>query len=445
MITGIKLGLGLSVSNFSLTEQADPDGLSLDLAFALDKTLTARKGPTPTFTRASTATFVGSDGLIQSAATDSPRFDHDPVTLASKGLLIEESRTNLISHSENFANSAWSAFASATASSNQATSPNGAETASRLTAVATASSSVRQRVRVANLSSGSSQRTASAFIKAGTHDFGFVSLSFNKTGVGAIRSLSIRLKFSDGSFVQTGTIEGFSASVTPFQNDWYRITISGVSDASLVVEDNAVISVGLSFNKEGDSGEFVGTETIFAWGAQLEAGSFPTSYIPTTTTALTRSADVCSITGADFTGMYSPLEGSVISEGSLADLIGNNRGMWGINNNTALHGFLTFYNTASGGIASQSRNTAATSLPPTFANSANTSFKRGLTYYSGGASISTNGATATDTVVTNSSQTMLTLQIGNMLAGAFYWSGHIASIRYYKKRLANAKLQALTT
>ena len=87
--------------NYSLSQSLsrsgaiNPDGLSLDLAFAADKTLTARKGPTPTFTRASTATFVGSDGLIQSAAINEARFDHDPVTLACKGLLIEEARTNL--------------------------------------------------------------------------------------------------------------------------------------------------------------------------------------------------------------------------------------------------------------------------------------------------------------------------------------------------------------
>jgi hypothetical protein len=157
-----------------------------------------------------------------------------------------------------------------------------------------------------------------------------------------------------------------------------------------------------------------------------------------------RSADVCSISGSDFSGFYNATEGSIISEGLIASLAGSNRGMLGISNNTASHGFATFYNLSSGGVVSQSRNTASTALLPTFANSANASFKRGLTYYSGGASISTNGATATDTVVTNSTQTMLTLQIGSMLAGAFYWSGHIASIRYYKKRLANAKLQALT-
>ena len=319
------------------------DGLSLDLQFATDKTLTARKGPTPVLTRASTATFVGSDGLIQSAAINAARFDHDPVTLACKGLLIEESRTNLV-------------FPSATLTTQTRT----------VTAVA--------------------------------H-----TLSFYGTGTVVLSGVAI------------ATVTGTGAYPT-------RTTLTFTPTA----------------------GSLIMTVTGSVTQAQLEAGAFPTSYIPTTTASLARSVDVCSITAGAFTGMYNATEGSVISQGSIENLVGNNRGMWGINNNTGSHGFLTLYGASGGGIVSQSRNTAATALPPTFANSASTSFKRGLTYYSGGASISTNGATATDTVVTNSTQTMLTLQIGNMLAGAFYWSGHIASIQYFKKRLPNAKLQTLT-
>ena len=72
------------------------DQLTLDLPFAATKSLTARIGPTPTFTRASAATFIGSDGLIQTATTNTPRFDHNPLTLACRGLLIEEGRTNLV-------------------------------------------------------------------------------------------------------------------------------------------------------------------------------------------------------------------------------------------------------------------------------------------------------------------------------------------------------------
>ena len=86
----------------------NPDGLSLDLQFAADKTLTARKGPTPVLTRATTGTFIGSNGLIQSAAVDAARFDHNPITQACNGLLIEESRENLQRNSAAF-NSIWAA------------------------------------------------------------------------------------------------------------------------------------------------------------------------------------------------------------------------------------------------------------------------------------------------------------------------------------------------
>jgi len=110
---------------------SNPDKLALDLQFATDKTLTARKGPTPAFTRASSGTFVGSNGLIQSAGTNVARFDHDPVTLACKGLLIEESRTNLLRQSENFGTT-WSASQLNTtgipAYLNVATAPDGTTT-----------------------------------------------------------------------------------------------------------------------------------------------------------------------------------------------------------------------------------------------------------------------------------------------------------------------------
>jgi len=101
----------------------NPDGLSLDLQFAADKTMTPRKGPRPDFTRGSTGTFVGSNGLIQTAAVNAARFDHDPVTLASRGLLIEESRTNLYERSAEFNDSFWTKTRSSI-SSNAPTSPS---------------------------------------------------------------------------------------------------------------------------------------------------------------------------------------------------------------------------------------------------------------------------------------------------------------------------------
>jgi len=89
-------GLGNS-SGFSSGSGLSPYGASLSLDFLSSTTLDSRI----TFTRAATvATFVGSNGLIQSAATNVPRFDYDPVTLAPRGLLIEGQRTNLMLNSD---------------------------------------------------------------------------------------------------------------------------------------------------------------------------------------------------------------------------------------------------------------------------------------------------------------------------------------------------------
>ena len=68
---------------------------TLNLDFAKTKVL----DPRITFTRASTATFIGVDGLIQTAVTGVPRFDHNPTTVESLGLLVEEARTNLLLNS----------------------------------------------------------------------------------------------------------------------------------------------------------------------------------------------------------------------------------------------------------------------------------------------------------------------------------------------------------
>ena len=85
---------------------------TLNLNFARSKTL----DPRITFTRASTGTYVGSDGLIKTAVADEARFDHDPETGESLGLLIEGSRTNLINYSEDF--SLWETQQNSTISLN---------------------------------------------------------------------------------------------------------------------------------------------------------------------------------------------------------------------------------------------------------------------------------------------------------------------------------------
>lgn len=320
------------------------DRLSLDLQFATDKTLTARKGPTPTYTRASTATFVGSDGLIQSAAINEARFDHDPVTLACKGLLIEESRTNLV-------------FPSATLATQTRT----------VTAVA--------------------------------H-----TLSFYGTGTVVL------------SGTHVATVTGTGAYPT-------RTTLTFTPTA----------------------GSLIMTVTGSVTEGQLEAGAFPTSYIPTTTASVVRSGDLCSITGSDFTGMYNEFAGTVLCESTL------NGFSLSANPNTASFGggqngiTMREYTGAPSllGIITADENTTFDSnignIPSGVARKSSMAFQN-----DGSAILCLNGVLGTQ-------DTSITLPIdsvgGITPTGLFLFMGQfstVKSFRYFKKRLANAKLQALT-
>lgn len=335
--------MNLSLGNMLGKRMAiNPDGLSLDLAFAADATLTARKGPTPTFTRASIATYVSSNGGLQSAAINEARFDHDPVTLACKGLLIEESRTNLV-------------FPSATLTTQTRT----------VTAVA--------------------------------H-----TLSFYGTGTIVL------------SGAHVATVTGTGAYPT-------RTTLTFTPSA----------------------GSLILTVTGTVTEAQLEAGAFPTSYIPTTTVALTRSADVCSITGTDFTSFYNNSAGTILSEAMIANLVSNNRGTLQIDNGSNLTVIRHTYSILVGGFNS---TISANDSPDIIAITAGTAsvIQKRITAYQGTsfAAVTNGGVIATRT------RTMPVglnaIRIGN-LVGSFYLNGHIAAIRFFKKRLPDAKIQAFTT
>ena len=80
---------------------------ALDPRRACGLTLSGLLDDRISFTRTSAATYVNSAGNIVSAPAGTPRFDHDPVTLQPRGLLIEEQRTNLLTYSEDWTNAAW--------------------------------------------------------------------------------------------------------------------------------------------------------------------------------------------------------------------------------------------------------------------------------------------------------------------------------------------------
>ncbi len=411
------------------------DGLALDLQFAADKTLTARKGPTPTFTRGSTGTFVGSNGLIQSAAINTPRFDHTSAGVC-RGLLIEESRTNVMLQSENFGTTWTSNQLNVTGSPaylNVATSPDGSTTADKI--IANSTTSTHQFRQSVTLVAGTTY-SLSCYFKAAEQQF--ASFQVFGTANGSVDWSSL---FNISSTPSVGYFNGFtSASIVAVGSGWNRCTVVFTATAS----GSLGVRIGGSKGVTLGDNTYLGDDTsgILVWGAQLEAGPFATSYIPTTTGSVVRSADVCSITGGNFSGMWNASEGTVFASGDprggtgVATFVMANSG-----SNANQIAFDRITTQVKFGVANSGTYTATISQ-----NSTNGSFvKTSGAYATNNARSAVNGVLGTPDTSVIVPTNLNRLNIGS--AGASnteFANGCIAEIKYFRKPLSNAKLQSLT-
>lgn len=288
---------------------------SLDLRFADNKSLVdaVSGGSLVTFTRASSGTYVGSDGLIKTATTNEARFDHNPTTGESLGLLVEEQRTNLQGNSELLTTASWSLSSATIAASG--TGPNGG-TAYEITETTTTSthSFAGGGVGASSITSVTSGSiyTGSIFLKQSTVDW--IQLSMGGAGFGT--TLYINFNLATGA---VGNSSGCTGTITPFANGWYRCTITATASTTTSLTNNVVIGFTNNTNATSRLPSYAGSTAnkFFATMGQFELGSFATSYIPTTTSTVTRSADVASITGANFSSWYRQDEGTVFTQTQL--------------------------------------------------------------------------------------------------------------------------------
>jgi hypothetical protein len=226
-----------------------------------------------------------------SQALAAPRFDHDPVTGESLGLLVEEARSNLVTYSEDFTDASWFKTG-ATVTANAATSPDGSSSATKL--VLSPSSGVHYTYIDVGTPSGT--KSFSVFVKAAGYNFASICagsdyLTDYYTVVIDLSDGSQTAVYSAGTHTKNVTVESFE--------DYYRVTISGDGEKFYVVgaSDTATYVPG-SYGYKSFAPN--GTDGILIYGAQLEAGAFPTSYIPTAGTSLSRAADVAAVQDADF-------------------------------------------------------------------------------------------------------------------------------------------------
>jgi hypothetical protein len=231
----------------------------------------------------------------------------------------------------------------------------------------------------------------------------------------------------------------FTHSIVSYPNGWYRLSISGtsISTTSFSVDVWMVDSNGNALNSLGSS------QTVLWWGAQLEAGSFATSYIPTTTGTLARSADVCSITGGNFTSFYNTPEGTLFA-GVTPQSVAQAAVVVGVNTATFLNSHFIYKSDSTANVAGLRWVGASQAAPaiPSTTDVATTFAKIAYAYKSGSFAMAYNNilaGTSSFTVISNPTAMRIGARDGGLAI-----NGHISEVKYFKKRLPNAKLVQLT-
>jgi hypothetical protein len=293
---------------------------TLDLDFANTKTL----DPRITFTRASGGSYVGADGLIKYAGVNEARFDHDPITGESLGLLIEEARTNLLLRSEEFDDAIWSKARSFIVP-NVIVAPDGSLSADKI--VETTDSGTHTFASQ-SISATAQNYTVSVFVKKAERKF--FQLFGRRDGTN-YNGVLVDLDTGNTSApTRSGTNNNASTTrVTSAGNGWWRISMTYTyTTTGTTVVFGAITDDNTTYSYPGD-----GTSGIYIWGAQLEEGTFPTSYIPTQASTRTRAADNASITGKNFSSFYRQDEGTIFST-TKSILTSSNGIIWVIDNSS---------------------------------------------------------------------------------------------------------------
>jgi hypothetical protein len=396
------------------------------------------------YTATTSSPIVKYQPTLQTAASGEARFDHDPVTGESKGLLIEESRTNLIKCSspedtDTFGTNGWQDYYGFRAYRNTVIAPDGTQTAATIRAIAGGSGATGGTMYVNNaiVPTSTANHTFSAYLKrGGERPTDLVVMSIYNNGF-AFNNYNVKFDLSDGTI---DTLQSGSAKIEDCGNGWYRCSLT----LSLTSGSNYYPQVGTYGYSP------LGT-TFLMWGAQLELGAFPTSYIPTSGSTVTRSRDFGRIIGDNFNSFFSDGVGTVLSEttamgptwwtspyrfSKLDGTSGNHYDSVGItyqqpNSNSISSDVLvgSVGQNTSGELASNDRSTNYTKHAFAFQRNDFMHSAKGLL-----------GSTDNSGEIPE----LNSLHFGAFFVGYAQYTGYIKRFVYYPTRLSNATLQAMT-
>ena len=350
---------------------------------------------------------------VTSAAYYGPRRDFNGSTLACNGLLVEESRANLLTQSDLLA-SPWQ-VTDATRTVVSDASPAGTSSVK----MAVSNTSTTAKGIYLNGTVGANANTASIYAKAAELSWIYLRCD-NGTTAGCYFNVATGTKGTEDA--------GVVGTITPVGNGWYRCTATktlaagnGFGSILLAPADNIITFSGT-----------VG-QGVLIYGAQLEAGSFATSYIPTDSTTATRTADTASVSPQAFP--YSSTEGTLV--------VAYNRPTAPSSTQVAL----AFGPVAAGSLVSASGETTtgwyANGVNPT--GVVNGTNKVGIAFNSTGAFAAVaNGGTAASSSASDWTGTSTSLNIGNRSDTIRNINGYIRQITYLPRRVTNAELQTRT-
>ena len=412
---------------------------TLDLNFAATKTLDRRI----TFSRDSLGTYTDELGVVRYVPNNVPRFDHDPATGESLGLLVEESRTNLLTYSDltsgEGVGTGWANGGSTVSKGSDVTAPDGTVSAWNTVYNGTSGDASLYKNGGEVTTSNSTVYTCSVWAKVpstNTYITGVRIRTFNDNHSGTFNLLT-------GTVV--GTAEGTTTNrIESYPNGWYRcsITFTSGTDGDQGFQFYLINNSSTSLNSSGANGE-----ALYLWGAQLEEGSFATSYIPTSGSTVTRAADFAKITETNFIDFYNQDEGTVyVSQKLIAvqDTSRNNL-VYLINGDDG--GTDCFYNTNRGNQHIFVFGDGGTNYSRFADGADSTDSKTAWAYDVSGDDFKAyyNGIESTNETDNNTPSATSHTQLELGAAAGDKYCGHISYFKYYPKRLSNAQLQSLTS
>lgn len=235
--------------------------------------------PRASFVRASVGRAWNRIGTLAVKPANAARFRFNPISGVCEGLLCEPQRTNLLLRSQELENAAWTATA-CTVTANSTTAPDNTSTAETLAATG-AGGSVAQAVTI----TAGRGIALSLFAKANASSFLWLQLTDGTNAVQCWFNLAAGTTGSNTAGAGTNLFS--QKSIENMGNGWYRCSLE-------VTTATATAFTASAGPAAADSTAPASADSIFAWGAQLEAEATvtnPTSYIPTTSATVTRSAD----------------------------------------------------------------------------------------------------------------------------------------------------------